>query len=80
MPTESQCNGESSCTIKGTIAYHHGKQGRTRNEMRKGSFPVNVQIRFELFAEEINFVEHCFVDIVLIQCLMHHFHHSLHGK
>ncbi len=78
MPPESQCNGESLCTIKGTIAYHHSR--RTWNEMRNGSFPVNAQIRFELIAEEIEFLAHCFVDIPLIRGVMNHFHRMLHGK
>jgi hypothetical protein len=65
VPQESQCNRESSCTIKATIAYHHGKR-RTQNEVHNGSFPVKARIWFEFIAEEIKFAAHCFVDIVLI--------------
>jgi hypothetical protein len=38
----------------------------TQNEVPNGSFPVNALIRFELITEEIEFMAHCCVDIVLI--------------
>ncbi len=52
-------------TVKPSITYHRGKR-RTQNEVHNGCFPIDAQIRFELVAEEIKFLVHCFVDIVLI--------------